>query len=177
MHKRRVYVAAIVDCVIVATCLVVLCVAEAQRCCTPSGNQSSDRRWLEEENSPVAEPELIPEPHPCSCPTFGYRLYGGLGTIEPFTSLIALRVFRHWFAKKLVLYMEKWLESTSDKSAFMAKSTIRPDPFATYGSMKGAPHKEPESMEDECGTMVELVCWRCFALCLCCSEVSPILRL
>jgi len=61
-------VASVSDIILSVSCLALLLWAEVQRCC------QSD---------------------PGCCAQFGSRSYGGLGKIEPFTSLIALRVFRY----------------------------------------------------------------------------------
>jgi hypothetical protein len=39
----------------------------------------------------------------CNCPRFGTRLEGGLGKIEPFVSLVLIRMFRFILAKKIVM--------------------------------------------------------------------------
>ena len=94
---RVVWLASVLDMAIVAVCWIVFWVAEIQRCCE-STEASSEERWLAGD---VKNDEGY-GPAPCSCPTFGSRLHGGLGTIEPYTSLIALRLFRFFIARKIV---------------------------------------------------------------------------
>lgn len=79
--------AAAIDVVLVVVCLVVFLAAETERCCHPAENEA--RRLAENR-----------EPAPCGCPAFGSRSYSGLGKIEPYTSLILLRVFRHMISKR-----------------------------------------------------------------------------
>jgi hypothetical protein len=86
------------------TCLLLLIIAESQRCCYPD---PTDGKQYEEliralgpsrvtdattDQSDLYNPLLTPET--CNCPEFGRRLYGGLGKIEPFTCLIILSPFR-----------------------------------------------------------------------------------
>lgn len=63
-------------------CLILLVVAEMKRCCSETG---------------VAENDNFSE----CCPKFGRRLFNGLGTIEPFTALIALSPLRFLVASKI----------------------------------------------------------------------------
>jgi hypothetical protein len=93
----------LIDALISLACITVLFVAEQQRCCEPDNPLNI-----------VAETEKFgrasyydSDPVPCSCPSFGTRLYGGLGTIEPYTSLVILRVLRHWMARKLFYVLRR----------------------------------------------------------------------
>jgi hypothetical protein len=107
----KIAIAAGIDLIISAMCLTVLFVAEYERCCIAvyliEGTDISDR-------------SSFPDPTICDCPKFGTRLYGGLGKIEPFTSLVLLRVLRHWLARKLMdlLHEYGWptIEMKTDSS-------------------------------------------------------------
>jgi len=154
-RERQAVIAAILDVIISGTCLIILCAAETQRCCEPSEEENSyHRRFLEDYKSTDVGygTAYDPQPAPCSCPAFGSRTYGGLGTVEPYTSLVVLRMLRHWVAKRIVLMV--WPESPSgdgDKYDEALQphghSSIR-DPFAVFGDSHGR-----GSMEDERGTI------------------------
>ena len=79
-------VAGIVDVILSSACLGIFLIAEMRRCC------SSD-----------CDVRLLAEEYKCAmdcCATFGTRLCGGIGSIEPFTSLVALRLGRFYIAKQ-----------------------------------------------------------------------------
>ena len=87
-----VFASALIDFCICSMCLVLLMVAESQRCC------NNHERLLAAEDyskTPVA-----------CCPEWGTRAYGGFGNIEPFTSLITLRLFRFYIAKITLSYWD-----------------------------------------------------------------------
>ena len=73
--------------------------AEGQRCCQID---SSGTRQLAGDETGLSNPATI-----CTCSRFGSRLYGGLGNIEPFTSLVCLRIFRHWIAHQAIEMMSE----------------------------------------------------------------------
>jgi hypothetical protein len=60
-------------------CLGLLMWSEVQRCCTDDDFESD------------------------CCGAFGSRTFGGLGNVEPFTSLIGLRVLRYYASRKLII--------------------------------------------------------------------------
>lgn len=84
----KILTAAGLDVVIVLLCMIFLLVSESQRCCP----DDQDRE------------DFIGFPGGSSdcCGAFGSRTYSGLGRIEPFCSLIAIRVFRFTTAKFLM---------------------------------------------------------------------------
>jgi hypothetical protein len=88
VDQRVVITSALLDILLAGACLAILFLAEAQRCC------DSD--------------ELVSDAD--CCPFWGSRTYGGLGDIEPFTSLIGLRVFRFVAGRFLVEYFDKQSE-------------------------------------------------------------------
>ena len=95
MKGYKLGAAALIDFVISSVCLIVLFVAEANRCCESEANPASAEQLNRSDFND-------PGPIPCSCPQFGTRKYGGLGTIEPYVSLVFLRIFRHWVARKMM---------------------------------------------------------------------------
>jgi len=163
-QERKVVVAALLDVVISGTCVVVLCAAEAARCCySGSGRFLEDYKATAERDyghegygygveEKSSETDYGQQPAPCSCPMFGSREYGGLGTIEPYTALVALRILRHWAAKRLVVWF--WPETKDDWS----KQEDSINPFAVFGSSEDShsDHSHNAGMKDEHGTMSEL---------------------
>eukprot|EP00977_Amphora_coffeiformis_P009508 scaffold2193_cov171-Amphora_coffeaeformis.AAC.14 len=116
LRARKVWVAAFLDLMLCTTCFMVFYMAEHNRCCYPSEDvEYSDSSASEgdgDESGYASDAygygsvKLL-LPAPCACQAFGSRLYGGLGTIEPYTSLIALRLFRFWTASRIVKYLDK----------------------------------------------------------------------
>lgn len=92
-RERALSLAGALDLVLASTCLVLLMIAEAQRCYCVEGDDKAG-----------------------CCPAFGSRSYGGIGNIEPFTSLIALRIFRFWAAKRIIRFLDKYTEWSSKDS-------------------------------------------------------------
>ena len=154
--ERSVFLAAVLDTALTLTCLSLFCAAEAQRCCIPSDDPSAKLRDLagEEPGYPVyGAAEGLPA---CSCPQFGTRLYGGLGKIEPFVSLIALRIFRHPVARRLIKTLESSFSSEKDphqaSTATAPNEPMQMDPFDVF---EESPDKD-SGMAEEHGTIVEL---------------------
>ena len=156
--ERNTVIAAILDFAIVAICLTVLIVSEVERCCHPV--EDSGRR-IAEEDGYESDFTYYQEPAPCGCPAFGRRLYGGLGTIEPYSSLVALRIFRHWMAKRLAVAFDKQQLAESQHAGGVLSGRDM-DPFAVFdsgtnnvntsnGYGHGHGHGEPER-----GTAAEL---------------------
>lgn len=112
--ERRLFVAAVLDLLLAALCLTLLFVAEAQRCCEDEyyelgGYRRALVRLLAGEeaagddyaasSSGAYDDDIYSQ----CCPFWGFRTYGGLGNIEPFTALIGIRTFRYFIAKYVVL--------------------------------------------------------------------------
>jgi len=89
-RDRALSLAGFLDVVLSSACLVFLMIAEAQRCYCVEGDAKED-----------------------CCPQFGSRTYGGVGNIEPITSIIALRIFRFWIAKRIILFLDKYTKWSS----------------------------------------------------------------
>lgn len=111
---RQILLSGIFDLVISGTSLAIFFVAEGQRCCNTETTSQ------------------------CSCPPFGRRLYGGLGKVELYVSLFALRIFRFWLAKRIVLCMDAkggWNTNTNQR---LRNESIQLDPLDVFG--KSAQH-------------------------------------
>lgn len=101
--------AACIGFLINVTCLLLLLVAESQRCCYPTSTDGLVYKELlirglgagEQAYAPTKPSESyypLDTTDKCTCMTFGSRLYGGLGMIEPFTCLIILSPLRFLLA-------------------------------------------------------------------------------
>jgi hypothetical protein len=85
-RTRALFLASVLDVVLSGSCLALLMIAEAQRCyCAEGDGETID------------------------CCAFGSRSSGGVGNIEPITSIIMLRLFRFAFSKKVVEFLGKWI--------------------------------------------------------------------
>jgi hypothetical protein len=100
--ERRLVFAIVIDIFIVGSVLVLFVVAEAKRCCIESGDDTSTRS-LRDLGEIGYNYDYESE---CTCTDWGTRTYSGIGMIEPFTSLICLRLFRFRFAHLLVRLLE-----------------------------------------------------------------------
>ena len=89
-HERTLSLAGFLDVVLASTCLALLMIAEAQRCYCVEGDNQDD-----------------------CCPKFGSRTYGGVGSIEPITSIIVFRLFRFWVSKKVIRFLDKYAKWSS----------------------------------------------------------------
>eukprot|EP00522_Entomoneis_paludosa_P009435 CAMPEP_0172442726 /NCGR_PEP_ID=MMETSP1065-20121228/3117_1 /TAXON_ID=265537 /ORGANISM="Amphiprora paludosa, Strain CCMP125" /LENGTH=1450 /DNA_ID=CAMNT_0013192713 /DNA_START=206 /DNA_END=4558 /DNA_ORIENTATION=- len=139
---RVLRVASAIDFLITGVCLIVFWCGEMRRCCEPS----EEERWLAEEVD--GKDSAYSDPSPCSCPTFGSRTYSGLGTLEPYTALVSLRLFRFLAAKKILARIdESWSSQSGDDTDSDGleidnfAQTTRADPLK----------KEPAHQEDHGG--------------------------
>ena len=111
-------------------CLLLLLIAESQRCCYPSSTvgqayedgklYGENVRGLGEAYGATTSGESyypVDETAKCTCKDFGYRWYGGLGNIEPFTVLIVLSPLRFLFAS----YTLRMIGYRSDKHGQASK--------------------------------------------------------
>lgn len=89
-RERTLSLAGFLDVVLASTCLVLLMVAEAQRCYCVEGDNQED-----------------------CCPAFGSRTYGGVGSIEPITAIIAFRLLRFWVSKNIIKFLDKFTHWSS----------------------------------------------------------------
>ena len=97
------------------------------------------------------------------CPFWGYRWYGGLGTIEPLTSLVGLRVMRFLVARIIVRYFDGKATSSRPGDDTSEVDGKEKNPFRTvlFGpSERKSAHKasggKRSSMRDEIGTPLHL---------------------
>ena len=112
--ERQLRLATLLDILIVGIVLTLFLVAEAQRCC--KNYNEEDTFGNVSENFDAIDEDYLLESD-CTCPRWGNRTYGGLGMIEPFTSLILLRLFRFWFAHYMIKIFDNRkskIENTDD---------------------------------------------------------------
>ena len=155
-RERVVFIAALSDLILTTVCLTVFTVAETQRCCDADDGADDYGSQLDAEiGSPVdysshrdlAEEETYADSTTaCTCPAFGSREYGGLGTIEPYTTLVGLRIFRFWLAKRLVLVLESSFKP-GEESDLRKHEGLSSDPLAIT---------DDSPMTEESGTIVDL---------------------
>ena len=95
--------AAVFGLMIVLLCMLLLFIAENNRCCEGNNLAAEEihrgRLLASEPSNNVDDPQL--EDIEC-CPAFGTRRYGGLGNIEPLTSLIVFYPMRFIIASCIV---------------------------------------------------------------------------
>jgi len=99
-NERQLILATSADLLIVTTVTALFFVAEAKRCCTNESEALTSSRLERDTNDDLYESD-------CTCPPWGSRTFGGIGTIEPFTSLIVLRLFRFQFAEFVVRFLSQ----------------------------------------------------------------------
>lgn len=148
---RCLNVAAIVDVFLSGMTMTLLFVAESRRCCYDEPDQRRISGLVE--SDPIQR-ELAPDyefEYQCTCPFWGRRTYTGLGVIEPFTSLIALRVFRFHFATLLVKHMDK-RHSKQKKDGDSSADIDKDDPPSHDSHCAG--HGDGRNMHDT-GTLLE----------------------
>ncbi len=145
--------AAVIDVFLTVACIGLLVMAEIYRCCPCNDDGSvasllGDLRRLAsyETDDKYGSGYSSCSFKPSCCPDFGSRSCGGLGLIEPFTSLIALRLFRFFEAKHCSCCGRK--VSNSDDA----------DQLETTGeiSSESAIHISNEDFSQTTGTMAEL---------------------
>ena len=99
--------AAVFGLMISLMCMLLLFMAENNRCCKGNNyaaeeiHQAEVGRLLASEPSNNDDDDPQPEDTEC-CPAFGTRRYGGIGNIEPFTSLIVFYPMRFIIASCIV---------------------------------------------------------------------------
>lgn len=99
--------AGVIDVFLTVVCIGLFVLAEINRCCPCNddgsvASLSGDLRGLAsyETDDKYGSGYSSCSFNPSCCPDFGSRSCGGLGLIEPFTSLIALRLFRFFVARR-----------------------------------------------------------------------------
>ena len=162
---RIVWVTAVVDLIIISVCLTVLTVAESKRCCSDSGSYETTKNQDDGHHRILAGEEKYAEISIPCCPRWGSRAYGGFGNIEPFTSLITLRLIRFHIATKIVQYLDK----TAGPLLFGPRSDTSNEPGESERTedmlvidplfdkeIHHEEHHKTHNFEDEKGTVVEL---------------------
>ena len=138
--ERSQFIGTILDVTISSMCLILLMLAESRRCCTDynEGRFLADASpALEGYDEASCEKAYLEN----CCPAFGWRTYGGLGNIEPFTALIALRLLRFRIAKKIVGFMDRRL-SWSDLDVAEKSYDEITHPFHPFYSLHKLSHTE-----------------------------------
>lgn len=139
--EKKAFIATLLDFLLVSACLILFIIGEVKRCCRESEsnglaselvpNHANESRLLAAQNNNSSEiADYYNDPAPCSCPPFGHRLHGGLGTIEPFTAFVALRIFRHWAAGRIMNHFLS-LQQGKPKDDGVVQG-ISSDPFAVF---------------------------------------------
>lgn len=94
-------IAGIYDCVLSIVCLGIFLRAEVERCCDCDYTTSLRSLAYIDDSGLECDPY-----HPC-CPRFGDRLCGGVGSLEPISSIIALRLFRFMLGRSFINLIQK----------------------------------------------------------------------
>lgn len=154
-----IFLAALIDVGICGLCMVLLCIAEFNRCChgdeVDSYSYNLDgqeyHRFLAGEKDESYSTACEDSTLLCTCPPYGERVEGGIGQIEPFVSLIALRVFRFLVAVRIVqqFNLGKELREQDDDPPADNKSHIG-------GATTIVPGGHGQHIEIKRGTAVEL---------------------
>eukprot|EP00536_Pseudo-nitzschia_multiseries_P016336 jgi/Psemu1/263564/estExt_Genewise1Plus.C_10800001 len=110
--ERQLIIATFADLFIVTTVMTLFFVAEAKRCCANESEVAQTSSRLERD---IEDDFFVSE---CTCQSWGMRTFGGIGIIEPLTSLIVLRIFRFQFAQfvERILSMKTIAKKTTDDS-------------------------------------------------------------
>jgi hypothetical protein len=145
--ERRLLFATVMDLLIVGTVLVLFVAAEAKRCCIESGDDTSTRS-LRELGAIGYQYESELE---CRCTDFGTRTYNGIGMIEPFTSLICLRLFRFRFARLLVRLLENDFNFNVVSNHLKDAHVLELDDDDNHGG-----HTGHDDNHENAGTVLEL---------------------
>ena len=154
--ERRLNIAAIIDIVLSGTCMTLLFVAERQRCCDSDLNE--DRYLADETGFGSDFVEVYADSDSDCCGPLGTRTYGGLGNIEPFTSLIALRLLRFFVAGLMVKHF--FAEPTKPKKS--GDSSATEDEYASGDHLHkkhdshGHGHDHDHGMRDDVGSALEV---------------------
>ncbi len=182
---KRIFAAAVIDLFLSTACLTLLFVAESQRCCEDEtyyedGFIRRFYRLLAGESYPNASDSYANETKGAyeaydaygaatktnvydddvfkqCCPFWGFRTFGGLGNIEPFTSLIGLRVLRFHVAKLFLKKMknEGTKEAGSHASTDQEHSAEDHDHDHHAGHSHGHGHGHGHNVHEK-GTALEL---------------------
>lgn len=148
-EERRLVVAASIDIFIVFVTLILFLVAEGERCCKDDSDDYPNRFLAGAKD--VKKSEVVTDDD-CKCQQFGSRTYGGIGMIEPFTSLVVLRIFRFRLAKILVPLIFKHEEELDDNEI---GENLKPHKLAGHGHGDHG-HDDHGDGHENSGTALEL---------------------
>jgi hypothetical protein len=146
-------VAGLMDIIITSICIGLLLVAEHNRCCDYSVNDSYPSSVVSSNifgdsvnDGSYASLSDCSTDNAC-CPFFGSRLCGGIGPIEPIISIITFRLFRFLVAEFLCRYFKSILK----KSTFMENQSSH-----EIGKELSSTSIQFKDLIHESGTMAEL---------------------
>jgi hypothetical protein len=131
--------AAVLGLVIILLCMLLLFIAEAKRCCQNDfeveeiQEAESGHRLLASESSNSDHHDDPPLEDIGCCPTFGSRRYGGLGDIEPFTSLIILFPMRFLFASCIIAVFGNVAVKDQHKTKTKLRDVLLKDKTSHHG--------------------------------------------
>jgi hypothetical protein len=163
LKDRALRLSVALDILITGACLTLLLVAESQRCCEEEDTPYDDGRARFLAGGEDAGKAEYYDDFPlygsdvCRCPVWGRRTYGGLGNIEPFTSLIGLRIIRFVVANAIVKYADRRSPLSKNQYPEMQQQDApleRPEKSPFRSLLFG--ETDRESMQDENGTALEL---------------------
>ncbi len=142
---------ALFDIMLTALCLGLFLWAEVRRCC-----KCENSSVMYKAAAPTEKGGCVYDEYSKCCPSFGTRLCGGLGSVEPFASLIALRLFRVYTSRLCLSFIKRIHELISKDNSQNQGATITnieddddndgiPEHFDSHGKM-----------EHKTGTIAEL---------------------
>lgn len=102
--KPDIIIAGAFDLILSGICLGLLIWAELERCCECTDGYNGRSLAQDSGDGNFACSDTVQ-----CCPTFGTRLCGGIGDIEPWTAIIVLRVARFMLGKKLHIFYQMFL--------------------------------------------------------------------
>jgi hypothetical protein len=162
LKSRSIVISAAFDILISGCCLIFLVVAEYQRCCSDEEQEELLRadddynRFLAEASAatdyPASDYGNAYETDTNCCTGWGDRTYGGVGNLEPFTSLICLRVFRFVLSNVFVRYLDQ-RKAFQNESGNLAPTPSERNPFrAILFGESARPHTEAALVHGEKGS-------------------------
>lgn len=144
-------VAGVFDVILSVACLCLFLKAESDRCCLCDNDVST--RFL------AAEYLYATDPKSCEilcCPAFGSRLCGGIGSLEPFASLIIFRMFRFFVGSQISSMFSKVFTFCQRSNTFDEKEF---EPNTEDGTVKDKDESQNDVLhffESKEGTIAQL---------------------
>lgn len=103
-ERGSLFIASTMDIILCSMCLLFMLEAENKRCCEDAFTPEAHYSETDNAGFRLSQEECVDSTLECTCLDFGHRSHGGLGSIEPYTALIGLRVFRFWLSKRIVAH-------------------------------------------------------------------------